>query len=67
VGNQVPRWQSLVALNSLSPELIGIPYREAIEDPAGARRTVNEFLSGVRDEAAMREATDASLYRSRKR
>ena len=46
-------------------ELIEIHYRSAIEDPAAACRSVNEFLGGGLDEAAMRAAIDASLYRNR--
>jgi hypothetical protein len=46
-------------------ELIEIHYKAAIEDPAAASRNVNEFLGGGLDEAAMREAIDASLYRNR--
>src|SRR5262245_58922492 len=45
--------------------LIEIRYREAIADPAAASRAVNEFLGGKLDEAAMRAAVDASLYRNR--
>jgi hypothetical protein len=47
-------------------ELIEVSYRAAIEDPAGACRKVNEFLGGHLDEAAMRDAIDAALYRNRK-
>ena len=47
-------------------ELIEVPYRAAIEDPAEACRTVNAFLGGALDEAAMRTAVDAALYRNRK-
>jgi hypothetical protein len=47
-------------------ELIEVSYRSAIEDPAAASRAVNAFLGGHLDEAAMREAIDASLYRNRK-
>jgi hypothetical protein len=46
-------------------ELIEINYRSAVEDPAGVARAVNEFLGGELDEAAMRQAVDASLYRNR--
>ncbi|MDH5306828.1 MAG: hypothetical protein OEW02_06565, partial [Myxococcales bacterium] len=48
-------------------ELIEVHYRAAIEDPATVCRTVNEFLGGGLDEAAMRAAVDASLYRNRSR
>ena len=46
-------------------ELIEVHYKAAIEDPAAVSRTVNEFLGGGLDEAAMRAAIDASLYRNR--
>ena len=45
--------------------LIEIRYMDAITDPAAASRAVNSFLGGRLDEAAMRAAVDASLYRSR--
>jgi len=48
-------------------EMIEIHYKSAIEDPAAACRRVNEFLGGGLDEAAMRAAIDASLYRNRAR
>ncbi len=48
-------------------ELIEVHYRVAIEDPAATARAVNAFLGGGFDEAAMREAVDASLYRNRSR
>jgi hypothetical protein len=48
-------------------ELIEVHYRAAIEDPPPACRRVNAFLGGHLDEAAMREAIDASLYRNRKK
>jgi hypothetical protein len=47
-------------------ELIEVSYRSAIEDPATTSCAVNAFLGGHLDEAAMREAVDASLYRNRK-
>ena len=46
-------------------ELIEVHYKTAIEDPAAVARAVNEFLGSGLDEAAMREAVDASLYRNR--
>ena len=46
-------------------ELVEIHYKTAIEDSADAARQVNDFLGGHLDEAAMREAVDASLYRNR--
>jgi hypothetical protein len=56
----------LLCRNRPNFELIEVSYRAAIEDPAGAGRAVNEFLGGALDEAAMRQAVDASLYRNRK-
>ena len=46
-------------------ELIELRYQEAIADPAAASRAVNQFLGGRLDEAAMRAAVDATLYRNR--
>jgi hypothetical protein len=46
-------------------ELVEIHYTAAIEDPAAVARDVNDFLGGHLDEAAMRAAVDASLYRNR--
>ena len=46
-------------------ELCEVHYRKAVEDPAGVAREVNAFLGGGLDEAAMREAVDAALYRNR--
>ncbi|MGH0032885.1 MAG: hypothetical protein ACQGVC_24095 [Myxococcota bacterium] len=48
-------------------ELIEVHYRAAIDDAAAVAREVNAFLGGHLDEAAMREAVDASLYRNRVR
>jgi Sulfotransferase domain len=45
--------------------LCEVRYKDAIADPAAASRTVNAFLGGRLDEAAMRAAVDASLYRNR--
>ena len=46
-------------------EYIEVHYRTAVDDPAAAARAVNAFLGGGLDEAAMRAAIDASLYRNR--
>ena len=46
-------------------ELIEIHYKAAIKRPADTCRRVNQFLGGGLDEAAMRAAIDASLYRNR--
>jgi hypothetical protein len=45
--------------------LCEIRYKDAVADPAAASRAVNAFLGGRLDEAAMRAAIDASLYRNR--
>lgn len=45
--------------------LCEIHYKDAVADPAAASRTVNAFLGGRLDEAAMRAAVDAALYRNR--
>jgi hypothetical protein len=42
-----------------------VNYAEAIADPAAAARTVNRFLGGGLDEAAMAVAVNAKLYRNR--
>ena len=46
-------------------DLIEIHYREAVAEPATTARKVNAFLGGRLDEAEMRAAVDASLYRNR--
>jgi hypothetical protein len=46
-------------------EMIEVHYADAIEDPAGAARVVNEFLGGSLDEASMAAAVKAHLYRNR--
>ena len=46
-------------------ELIEIHYKATIEDPAATAHRVNVFLDNGLDEAAMRAAVDASLYRNR--
>jgi hypothetical protein len=55
----------LYCRNQPSFELVEVHYKVAIEDPATVARTVNAFLGGGLDAAAMREAVDASLYRNR--
>jgi hypothetical protein len=45
--------------------LCEIHYKTAVADPAAASRAVNQFLGGRLDEAAMRAAVDAALYRNR--
>ncbi len=46
-------------------ELIEIGYKPTIENPAATARSVNAFVGGHLNEAAMREAVDGSLYRNR--
>ena len=46
-------------------ELIEVHYKATVEDSAGTAHKVNAFLGGRLDEAAMRAAVDASLYRNR--
>ena len=45
--------------------LCEIHYKDAVAEPAVASRAVNAFLGGRLDEAAMRAAVDAALYRNR--
>lgn len=47
-------------------EMLEVHYRATIEDAAETARTVNRFLGGRLDEAAMRDAVDDSLYRNRR-
>jgi len=46
-------------------ELIEIQYRDTVAEPRATSRKLNTFLGGRLDEAAMRAAVDASLYRNR--
>ncbi|MCH8889737.1 MAG: sulfotransferase family protein [Myxococcales bacterium] len=46
-------------------ELIEIGYKPTIENPAATARSVNAFVGGHLNEAAMRDAVDGSLYRNR--
>ena len=55
----------LLCRNRQNFELIEIGYKPTIEDPAMTARSVNAFVGGHLNEAAMREAVDASLYRNR--
>jgi hypothetical protein len=55
----------LYCRNQPNFELVEVHYKAAIEDSAGVAKTVNVFLGGSLDEAAMREAVDRSLYRNR--
>ena len=55
----------LLARKRPNMELIEVDYAEAIADPAGAARRVNEFLGGGLDEGAMAAAVNERLYRNR--
>ena len=44
---------------------IEIGYKDTINDPEATARSVNAFVGGHLDEAAMRSAVDGSLYRNR--
>ena len=55
----------LLCKNRPNFELIEINYKKTIEDPESTVRSVNAFVGGHLDEAAMRAAVDASLYRNR--
>jgi hypothetical protein len=46
-------------------QMIEVHYADAVADPAGAARTVNDFLGGALDEGAMAAAVKAQLYRNR--
>jgi len=46
-------------------ELVEVHYKHTVEDATGTAAKVNAFLGGQLDEAAMRAAVDASLYRNR--
>jgi len=47
-------------------ELMEVNYKNTIQDPETTARSVNAFLGGRLDEAAMRSAVDSSLYRNRR-
>ncbi len=55
----------LLCRNRPNFELIEIGYKPTIDDPAATARSVNAFVGGHLNEAAMREAVDGSLYRNR--
>jgi hypothetical protein len=46
-------------------EMLDFRYDQAVKDPRDAARTVNAFLGGALDEAAMAAVVDAELYRNR--
>lgn len=45
--------------------VLRLGYRDVVGDPAAAATRINAFLDGGLDEAAMRAAVDAGLYRNR--
>ncbi len=47
-------------------EILEVRYDAAVKQPRDAARTVNAFLGGRLDEAAMVAAIDAELYRNRR-
>ena len=55
----------LLCKNRPNFELIEVNYKNTIANPAATARSVNAFVGGHLDEAAMREAVDESLYRNR--
>ena len=55
----------LLCKNRPNFELIEVNYKNTIEDPEATASSVNAFVGGHLDEAAMREAVDGSLYRNR--
>jgi hypothetical protein len=42
-----------------------VSYNELMENPAGAAKSVNDFLGGLLDEEAMQKHVDPTLYRQR--
>jgi hypothetical protein len=46
-------------------EMLEFRYDTAVKDPRGAARSVNEFLGGTLNEAAMVQVVDKELYRNR--
>jgi hypothetical protein len=55
----------LLCKNRPNFELIEVHYKTTVASPADTAAEINAFLGGSLDEAAMREAVDASLYRNR--
>ncbi len=55
----------LLCKNRPNFELIEVHYKGTIEDPSATARSVNAFVGGHLDEAAMRAAVDSNLYRNR--
>jgi len=55
----------LLCKNRPNFELIEINYKDTIGEPAATSKSVNTFVGGHLNEAAMREAVDSGLYRNR--
>jgi len=55
----------LLCKKSPNFELIEVNYKNTVEEPGKTALSVNAFVGGHLDEAAMREAVDSSLYRNR--
>jgi hypothetical protein len=55
----------LLCKNRPNFELIEVHYKNTVEEPSATARSVNAFVGGHLDEAAMRAAVDGSLYRNR--
>lgn len=55
----------LLCRNRPNFELMEVHYKQTVETPERTAAEVNTFLGGQLDEAAMRAAVDASLYRNK--
>jgi hypothetical protein len=55
----------LLCKNRPNFELIEVHYKNTVEEPSATAHSVNVFVGGHLDEAAMRAAVDGSLYRNR--
>jgi len=56
----------ILARNRPNFEMLEGRYDAAVKDPGSAVKACNAFLGGKLDEAAMRAAVDAELYRNRR-
>ncbi len=56
----------ILVRNRSNFEMLEVRYDQAVKDPAAAVKATNAFLGGRLDEAAMRAAIDAELYRNRR-
>ncbi len=62
--NDIVRTRLLCRKNP-NMRLLEVHYKQTIEDPVETARSVNAFLGGRLDEAAMVAGVDGSLYRNR--